>query len=81
MKLTNVDHIGIAVSNLQESLAFWQETLGIDLHGLRRLLRLAPARNLRGSQCCHTHAGLHGLHHTKAAGKALALPSKRQPRR
>ena len=37
MKLTNVDHIGIAVSNLQESLAFWQETLGIDLHGIEEV--------------------------------------------
>lgn len=37
MKLTNIDHIGIAVSNLGESLAFWQETLGIELHGIEEV--------------------------------------------
>jgi methylmalonyl-CoA epimerase len=37
MKLTNVDHIGIAVSNLEESLSFWQKTLGIELHGIEEV--------------------------------------------
>ena len=37
MKLTNIDHVGIAVSNLAESLAFWQTTLGIELHGVEEV--------------------------------------------
>jgi methylmalonyl-CoA epimerase len=37
MKLTNIDHVGIAVSNLAESLAFWQTALGIELHGVEEV--------------------------------------------
>jgi methylmalonyl-CoA epimerase len=37
MKLRNIDHIGIAVSNLMESLAFWQSALGIELHGIEEV--------------------------------------------
>ncbi|MHB8071897.1 MAG: methylmalonyl-CoA epimerase [Candidatus Cryosericum sp.] len=37
MKLTNIDHVGIAVSNLTESLAFWQSALGIELHGIEEV--------------------------------------------
>ena len=37
MNLKNVDHIGIAVSNLQESLSFWETSLGIELHGLEEV--------------------------------------------
>jgi methylmalonyl-CoA epimerase len=37
MKLTNIDHVGIAVSNLAESLAFWQAALGIELHGIEEV--------------------------------------------
>ena len=28
-----VDHIGIAVSNLEESIKFYQDVLGLELHG------------------------------------------------
>lgn len=37
MNLKNIDHIGIAVSNLQEALSFWQATLGIELHGVEEV--------------------------------------------
>lgn len=37
MNLKNIDHIGIAVSNLQESLAFWEASLGIELHGIEEV--------------------------------------------
>lgn len=37
MKLTNIDHVGIAVSSLSESLAFWQAALGIELHGIEEV--------------------------------------------
>ncbi len=37
MNLKNIDHIGIAVANLQESLAFWETTLGIELHGIEEV--------------------------------------------
>ncbi|MCE5192437.1 MAG: methylmalonyl-CoA epimerase [Candidatus Cryosericum sp.] len=37
MNLKNIDHIGIAVANLQESLAFWESTLGIELHGIEEV--------------------------------------------
>ena len=30
-KVTKVNHIGIAVEDIQEALAFWQEALGIEL--------------------------------------------------
>jgi methylmalonyl-CoA/ethylmalonyl-CoA epimerase len=29
-----IDHIGVAVKNLEESLKFYQETLGLELHGI-----------------------------------------------
>jgi methylmalonyl-CoA/ethylmalonyl-CoA epimerase len=29
-----IDHIGVAVKNLEESLKFYQETLGLELHGV-----------------------------------------------
>ncbi len=30
---SKVDHIGIAVSNLEESIKFYQDVLGLELHG------------------------------------------------
>jgi methylmalonyl-CoA/ethylmalonyl-CoA epimerase len=32
--VTKIDHIGVAVKNLEESLKFYQETLGLDLQGV-----------------------------------------------
>lgn len=32
--VTKIDHIGVAVRNLEESLKFYQETLGLDLQGI-----------------------------------------------
>jgi methylmalonyl-CoA epimerase len=37
MNLKNIDHIGIAVSNLQESLSFWETSLCIELHGIEEV--------------------------------------------
>jgi methylmalonyl-CoA/ethylmalonyl-CoA epimerase len=37
MDLKNIDHIGIAVSNIQESLSFWQASLGIEPHGIEEI--------------------------------------------
>jgi methylmalonyl-CoA epimerase len=37
MNLKNIDHIGIAVTNLQESLSFWETSLGIELHGIEEV--------------------------------------------
>ena len=37
MNLKNIDHIGIAVSNIQESLSFWQASLGIEPHGIEEI--------------------------------------------
>ena len=37
MNLKNIDHIGIAVTNLQESLSFWEISLGIELHGIEEV--------------------------------------------
>lgn len=34
MKLKNIDHIGIAVNSIEEALGFWEQTLGIELHGV-----------------------------------------------
>ncbi len=34
MNLKNIDHIGIAVSSLQEALSFWETSLGIEPHGI-----------------------------------------------
>ncbi|QXM07251.1 methylmalonyl-CoA epimerase [Crassaminicella indica] len=33
MKVLKVDHIGVAVKNLEESLKFYQEILGLELQG------------------------------------------------
>jgi len=51
MNLKNIDHIGIAVSNLQESLSFWETSLGIEPHGTQevpeqKLSRMVPRRCL-----------------------------------
>lgn len=32
--VTKIDHIGVAVKNLEESLKYYQETLGLELHGV-----------------------------------------------
>jgi methylmalonyl-CoA epimerase len=37
MNLKNIDHIGIAVSSMQESLSFWETSLGIELHGIEEV--------------------------------------------
>jgi methylmalonyl-CoA epimerase len=37
MNLKNIDHIGIAVQNLAESLTFWQSALGVELHGIEEV--------------------------------------------
>jgi methylmalonyl-CoA epimerase len=37
VNLKNIDHIGIAVTNLQESLSFWEISLGIELHGIEEV--------------------------------------------
>lgn len=34
MDVTKVDHIGIAVTNLEETIKFYEETLGIKCHGI-----------------------------------------------
>jgi len=38
MKLTNIDHVGIAVSSIADSLAFWQTALGIELNGIEEVV-------------------------------------------
>ena len=38
MKPVVVDHIGIAVKNIQESLKFWEETIGIKCHGIEEVV-------------------------------------------
>src|SRR5450756_596663 len=43
MNLKNIDHSGIAVSNLQESLSFWETSLGIEPHGTQEV----PEQKLR----------------------------------
>ena len=37
MNIKNIDHIGIAVNNIQESLSFWQTSLGIEPHGTQEV--------------------------------------------
>lgn len=37
MKPTVVDHIGIAVKNIDEALKFWEGTLGIKCHGIEEV--------------------------------------------
>ncbi len=48
MKILGVDHIGIAVSNLEEALRFYTETLGLPAdpieHHVERSLRIARVR-------------------------------------
>ena len=43
MNLKNIDHIGIAVTNMQESLSFWETSLGIEPHGIQEV----PGQKLR----------------------------------
>ena len=43
MNLKNIDHIGIAVTNIQESLSFWETSLGIEPHGIQEV----PEQKLR----------------------------------
>jgi methylmalonyl-CoA epimerase len=43
MNLKNIDHIGIAVANMQESLSFWEASLGIEPHGIEEV----PEQKLR----------------------------------
>lgn len=43
MNLKNIDHIGIAVTNMQESLSFWETSLGIEPHGIQEV----PEQKLR----------------------------------
>ena len=31
--ITNIDHLGIAVSNLEESIAYYEKALGLHCHG------------------------------------------------
>ncbi len=38
MKVKVVDHIGIAVNSIQESLKFWEESLGIHCHGVEEVV-------------------------------------------
>lgn len=38
MKIKVIDHIGIAVKDIQESLKFWEETLGIHCHGVEEVV-------------------------------------------
>ena len=37
MKPTVIDHIGIAVKSIDESLKFWEDTLGIKCHGVEEV--------------------------------------------
>jgi len=37
MNLKNIDHIGIAVTSIQESLSFWETSLGIEPHGIEEI--------------------------------------------
>jgi len=37
MKPTVVDHIGIAVRSIDESLKFWQDVIGIECHGVEEV--------------------------------------------
>ena len=37
MNLKNIDHIGIAVANMQESLSFWEASLGIEVNGIEEV--------------------------------------------
>ncbi|MCF0246981.1 MAG: methylmalonyl-CoA epimerase [Synergistes sp.] len=37
MKIKNVDHIGVAVNSIAESLKFWEDTLGVKCHGIEEV--------------------------------------------
>lgn len=37
MKPTVVDHIGIAVSDLDEALKFWEDAIGVKCHGIEEV--------------------------------------------
>ena len=37
MNLKNIDHIGLAVASIQESLSFWETSLGIEPHGIEEV--------------------------------------------
>lgn len=37
MKTTVIDHIGIAVKDINESLKFWEATMGIKCHGIEEV--------------------------------------------
>jgi methylmalonyl-CoA/ethylmalonyl-CoA epimerase len=37
MKTTVIDHIGIAVKDIDESLKFWEATMGIKCHGVEEV--------------------------------------------
>ena len=43
MNLKNIDHIGIAVTSIQESLSFWETSLGIEPHSIQEV----PEQKLR----------------------------------
>ena len=43
MNLKNIDHIGIAVTTIQESLSFWETSLGIKPQGIEEI----PERKLK----------------------------------
>ncbi|MEG1799851.1 MAG: methylmalonyl-CoA epimerase [Synergistaceae bacterium] len=38
MKATVIDHIGVAVKSIDESLKFWEGTLGIKCHGVEEVV-------------------------------------------
>ena len=37
MNIKNIDHIGIAVTNMQEALSFWEKSLGIEPQGIEEI--------------------------------------------
>lgn len=37
MEVKNIDHIGVAVKSIDESLKFWEEALGIKCHGVEEV--------------------------------------------
>jgi methylmalonyl-CoA epimerase len=43
MNIKNIDHIGIAVTTIQESLSFWETSLGIKPQGIEEI----PERKLK----------------------------------
>ena len=60
MNLKNIDHIGIAVTSIQESLSFWETSLGIELHGIEEMAEQklrdgVPARWRHGDRAAGAH--------------------------